>query len=237
MPAAIALAAAAGHDVLLVRACPRVAVIITGDEVVASGVPARAQVRDALGPALPAMIEWSGALTTAVQHVSDTAEGLRGAIDGAAGEVVIVSGSSSVGPADLLDKCLHDVGAAPIIRSVACVPGRTQSLWQLPDDRLLVGLPGNPLAAIVAYLTLVDPICDGLLGRPLARLATVAHCAVKPHPTRTKLVPVTVDDDVALPCGRDGSAMLRGAAAADALAVIEPNRTGRIELLSLPGRR
>src|SRR6202000_733736 len=120
VPAAIALAAASGHDVLLVRACPRVAVIITGDEVVASGVPARAQVRDALGPALPAMIEWSGALTTAVHHVSDTAERLRGAIDRAGGDVVIVSGSSSVGPADHLDKCLHDVGATPIIRSVAC---------------------------------------------------------------------------------------------------------------------
>ena len=97
-------------------------------------------------------------------------------------ELVIVSGSSSVGPADHLEKCLHDLGAQPVVRAVACAPGRTQSLWRLPDGRLLVGLPGNPLAAIVAYLTLVDAVCAGLLGTPLPTAATVGACEPESPP-------------------------------------------------------
>jgi molybdopterin molybdotransferase len=98
-----------------------------------------------------------------------------------------------------------------------------------------VGLPGNPLAAIVAYLTLVDPVCAGIVGRELPVPATVGGCDVRPHPTRTRLVPVTVSGDRALACGYVGSAMLRGVADADALAVIEPDTAGRIDLLPLPG--
>jgi len=234
-PAVIALAAAIGHDELPVRLQPRVCVVITGDEVVGSGIPGAGFVRDAIGPAIPSMLAWSGVATSSVQRVPDGAEPLLAALESADADMVIVSGSSSVGLADHLEKCLHDLGAQPVVRSVACAPGRTQSLWRLSDGRLLVGLPGNPLAAIVAYLTLVDPVCAGFLGTALPSCSTVAECDVAPHPTRTRLVPVRVTGDRALACGYDGSAMLRGVAAADALAVIEPDHEGRIDLLALPG--
>ena len=239
VPAGLALAAAAGHDTLQVRVRPPVAVIVTGDEVVDAGLPRRGQVRDALGPALPGMLTAAGAVAGAVVRVPDAAHGLRDVIDTAAGAVVLVSGSSSVGPADHLEKCLLDLGAECVIASVACSPGRTQSLWRLPDGRVLVGLPGNPFAAVVAFVTLVGPIVDGMLGRPLAAPATVGRCAVTPHPSRTRLVPVIVDGDVATPCAHDGSAMLRGIATADALAVIEPGAEpgcgARVHLVPIPG--
>jgi len=231
----ISLAAAIGHDHLPVRSRPRVCALITGDEVRGAGIPEVGLVRDAIGPALPSMLSWSGVVASVVDHVPDGAGALLSRLESADAELVLVSGSSSAGLGDHLEKCLHDLGAQPVVRSVACAPGRTQSLWRLPDGRLLVGLPGNPLAAVVAYLTLVDPVCAGLLDAALPAMATVAECDASPHPTRTRLVPVRVDGDRAISCGYDGSAMLRGLADADSLAVIEPDQRGRIDLLALPG--
>lgn len=234
-PAVISLAAAMGHDDVVVRSRPRVCALITGDEVLGAGIPRPGYVRDALGPALPSMLAWSGASASLVDRVPDAADALLARLENADAELVLVSGSSSVGLGDHLEKCLHDLGAQPVVQSVACAPGRTQSLWRLPDGRLLAGLPGNPLAAIVAYLTLVDPVCAGFLDAGLPALATVGECDAQPHSARTRLVPVRVDGDRAISCGYDGSAMLRGVAAADALAVIEPDQHGRIDLLALPG--
>jgi molybdopterin molybdotransferase len=237
-PAVVSLAAAVGYDELPVRAVPRVAAVITGDELLDTGVPSDTLVRDAIGPALTAMLAWSGAETAGVSRVRDSAADLLAVIGAAEADVLIVSGSSSAGLADHLEKCLHDLGAEPLVTSVLCTPGRTQSLWRLADGRLLVGLPGNPLAAIVAYLTLVEPICRGLLGLDLDVLDEVA-CPVSPHQTRTRLVPVTLAPNGAgaAPCDFAGSGMLRGVAAADCLAVIEPGSNGTAELLPLPGGR
>jgi molybdopterin molybdotransferase len=236
-PAIVALAAAAGYDELVVRPRPRVAAVVTGDELLAHGVPTAGRVRDAIGPALPGWVSWSGGALVCLDRVPDVAAGLSAAIEAASAEIVLVTGSSSAGQADFLDKCVHDLGASPVVEWVECTPGRTQSMWTLPDGRLLIGLPGNPFAALVAYLTLVGPACVGLLGAKLAPLESVAHCDAEAHQARVRLVPVTVSGDWATECGYSRSAMLRGVALADALAVLEPGhvRGTRAELVALPG--
>jgi molybdopterin molybdotransferase len=238
-PPVVSLAAAAGYDELCVRAVPRLAALVTGDELLRSGVPGPGRIRDAIGPALPGWAAFSGAALVSTASVADAAGGLLTAVESAEADMVLVTGSSSVGQADHLDKCMHDIGAAPVVRSVECVPGRTQSLWALPDGRVLVGMPGNPLAALVAYLTLVDPACAGLLGLALPALAPVSACEAVAHRDRVRLVPVTVVDGVARECDYSRSAMLRGAALADAIAVVPPGFVsgGPAELIWLPGSR
>ncbi|WP_163510644.1 molybdopterin molybdotransferase MoeA [Fodinicola acaciae] len=226
------LAAAVGHDQLWVRPMPRIGAVITGDEVRTRGLPEDGCVRDAIGPLLPGFVAWSGGTLIETEFAADTEKDLIRALDSSPGELLLVSGSSSVGPADLLRRVLHGLGGTMLVERVDCRPGHPQSLARLGDGRLLVGLPGNPLAAVVAYLTLAVPVCAAMRGLPLPALETVAAPDLAAHPSRTRLVPVQVRDGVARGVAHGGSAMLRGLALADALAVVEPD--GEVVLLPLP---
>ncbi|HWO67294.1 MAG TPA: molybdopterin-binding protein, partial [Umezawaea sp.] len=96
--AALGLAAAVGHDVLLVHRRPRVAVVLTGDEVIRRGTPGVGQVRDAIGPVLPGVLAAAGADLVDVGHVPDRAEPLAEALLREDVDVVLVAGATSRGP-------------------------------------------------------------------------------------------------------------------------------------------
>jgi len=151
-------------------------------------------------------------------------------------ELTLVSGSSSLGPADHLRPVLLSLGAELVVDGVRCRPGHPQALARMPDGRLVVGLPGNPLAAFVAFLTLALPALTGLRGLPLPELPCVEPPLGGPglagRPGATQLVPVRVRGGQLTELRFAGSAMLRGLAAADALAVVAP--TGQARLHPLP---
>ncbi|MFC5823707.1 molybdopterin molybdotransferase MoeA [Nonomuraea insulae] len=275
-PVALGLAAALGHDTLLVRPWPRVAVLVTGDEVVDEGLPAPGRVRDAIGPFLPGLVEWAGGRVTDRTRLPDGPDALRAALGGpwpehgrasregahwpergrasqegrrlpergyasreggraAGADVVVVCGASSKGPADHLRAVLHDLGADVLIDGVAVRPGHPQLLARLPDGRLLVGLPGNPFAALAAALTLLAPILRELTGTPAVKETSALAGTVRAHARDTRLVPVRRSERGAAPVGHDRPGSLWGAALADALAVVPPGWGGeRVELIELP---
>jgi molybdopterin molybdotransferase len=149
--------------------------------------------------------------------------------------VVVVCGGSSRGPADHLRPALRELGAEPAVDSVACRPGHPQLLARLPGGPFVVGLPGNPYAALAAAMTLLVPLLGALAGRPepprpRARLTA----PTRTDATRTRLVPVAVNGCEATPVGHDHPALLWGAAAADALAVVPPGGAADVELIPLP---
>jgi molybdopterin molybdotransferase len=230
-----ALAAALGYDELRVRRAPRVDAIVTGDELCVRGTPGPGQRRDAIGPALPGLVAWAGGELGTIAQVPDGRQPLRDAIDASDADLVMISGSSSVGHADHLGAVIGELGAEPVVDGVACRPGHPQSLSRLPDGRVVVGLPGNPFAAITAFLTLADSCCRGLLGRELRELRRIAAGEMRCHPTATRIVPVVVRDGRIAELAHRGSAMLRGLAVAEALAVVPPGaHDGTVELLELP---
>ena len=230
-PAALGLAAGVGYEKLAVRRVPRVAALITGDEVLDAGIPGAGRVRDAIGPMLPGLVAWAGGGFTGLARLADSRALLTSALVTSPAEVVVVSGSSSRGPADHLRPALAGIGAELIVDGVACRPGHPMTLARLPGGTLVVGLPGNPLAAFVAFLTLALPVLSGLRGRALPVLPPGP--SLPAHPRDTRLVPVQVCDGVATEVAHAGSAMLRGLAVADALAVVEPS--GATALHPLPG--
>jgi molybdopterin molybdotransferase len=111
-------------------------------------------------------------------------------------------------------------------------------LARTKENQHLVGLPGNPLAAVSGLLTLADPLLRILAGRAAPEPYTVPlRDAVHGHPYDTRLVPVVVRADQAVPLHYNGPAMLRGIAASDALAVVPPGGAlpgQELELLDLP---
>jgi molybdopterin molybdotransferase len=251
-PAVLGLAATVGLNRLTVISPPTVAALITGDELVRQGPSTPGRVRDAIGPMLPGLITRSGAKPAAptntttsatppttgaalVRHLPDSLEQLVGALRETQAELILVSGSSASGPADHLRPALKTLGAELIVDGVACRPGHPQALAQLPDGRLVIGLPGNPYAALVAFLTLGVAAITRMRGLPLRQLANIAVPGGIPcHPTSTRLVPVRLTAQGAVPVGHGGAAMLRGPATADALAVVTPGPSEAIAARLLP---
>jgi molybdopterin molybdotransferase len=229
-PQLIALASAVGVTELVVEPAPPVTALVTGDEL----GEGPGQVRDAIGPALAGWVAWAGGVLDGAIRLPDGIGDLRTALasTGAEGpaEVVLVTGSSSVGPEDHVRPLLVELGAQPVVDGVSCRPGSRAGLWRLSDGRLVAALPGNPFAALVAFLTVVAPVLAGLRAEPLAALRNVA-AELPGHPRDTRLVPVRLTDAGPVALGHDQSGMLRGVAGADALAVV---RGGAVLLQPLP---
>jgi molybdopterin molybdotransferase len=235
--AVLGAAAQAGVDDLTVYRQPTVGVLVTGDEVVTSGIPGPGQVRDALGPIVAALAGRAGGVPAECRFLRDDADLLRAAIAAIDADVVVVTGSSSAGAADHLPGVLADLGARWLVDGVDCRPGHPQSLAVTAAGRWIVGLPGNPFAGLVAGLTILEPVVAALGGRrlPEPRVLPVTG-ETRPYPGGVRLAPVRVDGDHAriVPGARSGS--LRAAATADALAVLDPHwLTGDpADLLALP---
>ncbi|WP_262413677.1 molybdopterin-binding protein [Actinacidiphila acidipaludis] len=228
-PAVLGLAAAAGYDELTVTARPRVDVLVLGDELLDRGLPRSGQVRDALGPMLPSWLRALGADVTGVRRLVDDADALHDAVTSSTADLVVTTGGTAGGPVDHVHPVLAAIGARLLVDGVAVRPGHPMLLAALPPGipaggGHLVGLPGNPLAAVSGVLTLVAPLLRALGGCPTpAPYAAPLTQDVHGHPSDTRLVPVVFDDEsAARPLHFAGPAMLRGLAAADGMAVIPP---------------
>ena len=165
-PGAVGLAAAAGYDTLEVIRPPRVALLVMGDELAERGVPRPGRVRDALGPLLPPWLAGLGARAHPPIRVPDTLEALLAEIDDANVDLIVTTGSTARGPVDHLHAALESLRARWIVDGVEVRPGHPMLLAGLPDGRFLVGLPGNPLAAVSGVATLLRPLLAAMRGLP-----------------------------------------------------------------------
>ncbi|MFB6555448.1 molybdopterin molybdotransferase MoeA [Streptomyces sp. NPDC056405] len=237
-PAVLGLAAAAGYDTLTAVPRPRVDVLVLGDELLTEGRPHDGLIRDALGPMLPPWLRALGAEVRTVRRIGDDAKALHRAVTASDADLVVTTGGTAAGPVDHVHPVLSRIGAELLVDGVKVRPGHPMLLARLKDDQHLVGLPGNPLAAVSGLLTLAEPLLRTLAARPAPEPYTLPlRDAVHGHPYDTRLVPVVLRGDGAVPLHYNGPAMLRGIAAADALAVVPPGgaRPGQeAELLDLP---
>jgi molybdopterin molybdotransferase len=219
-PAHIALAASAGVDALTLHAVPAVALLTTGDEVVESGAPSPGRVRDSFRIPLASIIGMLGAEVVSHRRLLDDRDAIRDAISSAAAPLIVTTGGTGASSADHVRAALRALEARFVFDGVAMRPGGPTCLASLPDGRLVMALPGNPLAAMVALLTLGGPLIATMSGR---RAPSSARVAAERRPGRagtTLIVPYRTRDGRAAPTGWDGSAMMRGLASADGLLVV-----------------
>jgi molybdopterin molybdotransferase len=176
-PQEIGLLAAAGVTEIDVHDQPLVAIISTGDEVVpADATPDAGQVRDANSHALSALVSELGGRPWMLGIVPDEPEQLeqscRMALERA--DVLVVSAGSSVGARDATSRVISRLGEPGIwCHGLALKPGKPTLLADL-GGRPAIGLPGNPVSALVVMR---------LIGGPVIRLV---GGVLDPHPGRQR---------------------------------------------------
>jgi molybdopterin molybdotransferase len=228
-PAALGVAASVGRAELRCAKRPRVALLVTGDELTEPGVPlAPGGIYGSNAFALAAQVESAGALlvgrTTVPDELEATRAALAAALDGA--DVVLVSGGVSVGPHDHVKPALRELGVEEHFWGVMLRPGKP-TWFGTRGDTLAFGLPGNPVSAMVTFQLFARPALAALQGAdPAPRRATARlEEAIPRNPQREQAIRVRLlqSDDglVARPTtGAQGSHVLTSMVGADALAMI-----------------
>lgn len=161
----IGLAAAMNRPWLTVYRRPRVAILATGDEIVLPGDPlGENQIVSSNGPALAAAVVKAGGVPTLLPVAKDDPDALRDVAAGAAGhDLVLTTGGASVGKHDLIGSALVQSGLELDFWKIAMRPGKPLMFGKLAGVPML-GLPGNPVSALVCFLLFGVPAVSKLLG-------------------------------------------------------------------------
>jgi molybdopterin molybdotransferase len=168
------LAAAMNHAELPVRRKPKVAILATGDEVVPPGTTLdRDQIVSSVPTGLSALIEAQGGEPMSLGIAKDTPESLVTlARTGSAADILVTVGGASVGERDLVSAALRSEGMKLDFWKIAMRPGKPLIFGRLGHQRVL-GMPGNPVAALICGLVFLVPMLHRLLG--------LREDALRPH--------------------------------------------------------
>jgi molybdopterin molybdotransferase len=229
-PAELGVAASVGRAVLSCSRRPRVALLVTGDELTEPGEPLEAGgIYSSNTWALAGQVERAGAVVAARETVRDRPEETRAALARAleAADVVIVSGGVSVGPHDHVKPALAELEVEERFWGIRLRPGKP-TWFGARGHVLAFGLPGNPVSAMVGFQLFVAPALAALQGAdPAARRAhATLDEPIARHRNREQAVRVRLaaaeDGWHARPTGPQGSHMLTSMLGAGALARIAP---------------
>ena len=164
-PMDVALLAAMNIGRVTVTRRPRVALISTGDELVLPGEdPGPDQIIASNTFGLKVMLEAAGAEVHLLPIARDTTASLTMAFDLARGaDLVVTIGGASVGDYDLVGDVAAQLGMSQSFYKVAMRPGKPLMAGRI-DGAAMVGLPGNPVSALVCGEVFLRPMIDGFLG-------------------------------------------------------------------------
>jgi molybdopterin molybdotransferase len=254
----LALVAAAGVNPVSAHPSPRVALLVTGSELVSAGsaeaLEGGIRRADVLSPTLPHLVRQAGGNPLVPRTVPDDSESLRSALLEAVTEadLVLTTGGASMGRVDLMKAVLAEMGVDLDFWRIRMRPGSPVSFGHLPMEggtrRVpVLSLPGNPVSAMVAYLVLGVPAIRALGGHTKRFLPCIRASVREPLPGPdhlTRFIRVVLDPEGDGTWGArlsapQGSAVIRSLALADGLAVIPegwpaPTVGGSVEVLLLP---
>lgn len=168
-PEDVALLAAAGVPLVSVFRKPRVALLATGDELVLPGAATGpGEIVSSNNFGLAALIESLGATAEILPIAADTVDSLRAlASMGAQADLFVTLGGASVGDHDLIRPALKDAGLQLDLYKIAMRPGKPFMAGRLGATPML-GLPGNPVSAMVCGRLFLAPAISALSGMPPA---------------------------------------------------------------------
>lgn len=162
----LGLLSACGLTEALVYCRTRVAIAMTGDEVVGPGATLVGdQVHDANGPVLQALLKRDGADVLPLEYLADDPESIRRFLMRKDAEVLVLCGGTSVGPRDFVATSLQEVGRIAF-HGLPLRPGRPVGIGETASATVFL-LPGNPIACQFTYELLAGPLLRGLSGQSL----------------------------------------------------------------------
>jgi molybdopterin molybdotransferase len=164
-PAAIGVLGSLGLAEIEVQARPRVAILSNGDELTDGGVPLSAgHIYDANTPALATAVSEIGGEPFVQPRVADEPQAVEAALRSAAeaADIVLTSGGVSVGRHDHIRDAISRLGELDFWR-IAVQPGKPLAVGRI-HGRIVIGLPGNPVSALVVTELLVRPLLRTMLG-------------------------------------------------------------------------
>jgi len=177
-PAEIALLSALGETEMEVYCRPRVGIFSTGDEIVAPQVePAPGQTRDTNAYGLAAACRDNGSEPLMLGIVRDDADELLSATRAALEDcdVLLISGGSSAGTRDITRQVLTELTADEVfVDGIALRPGKP-TIVAVQDDKLIFGLPGHPVSALIVFHRLVRPVIAWLSGTEVHDATQIAQ--------------------------------------------------------------
>jgi len=228
-PQDLGLLASTGIDKVSVFEPLTVAILSTGDELVA---PDRAlepgQIYNSNASVLAGMLQRLGCKVITAHSVADTAEATRAALERAAGQadLVISSGGVSVGDADHVKDTVAELGRLDLWK-IAVKPGKPLAFGRI-GETLFVGLPGNPVAVFVTFCLFAAPLIRRLQGRAATLpepLPVPAGFSIKKAGKREEYLRVRVESGRLMPYPHQGSGVLSSVAWAHGLVRIPIDAT------------
>jgi molybdopterin molybdotransferase len=227
--AELGAAVAAGVGDVLVSRKPRVQVLSTGDELRAPGEPLRpGEIHNSNAPMLVALATRCGAAPAPAQRLRDDRDATEQALATALeqSDVTVVSGGVSVGPHDHVKPALAALGVSEVFWGVSLQPGKP-TWFGTAGDKLVFGLPGNPVSAFVTFSLFVRPALIALQNAtdpPQLDTEAVLATAVRRNRSREQAIRVRLErldgTTIALPTGPQASHIVTSLLGADALALI-----------------
>src|SRR4029077_19934410 len=165
----IGLVAAANHPWLTVHRRPRVAILATGDEIAMPGEPIpTGGIVSSNSHALAALVRAVGGEPVVLPIAADTREAVAAVADAVHGmDMLVTTGGASVGDHDLVIESLKTRGLDLDFWQIAMRPGKPLLFGRLGPAAVL-GLPGNPVSALVCFILVLLPALGRLSGLPAA---------------------------------------------------------------------
>ena len=234
----VTLAAAMGYGAVCVARRPVVAILATGDELVAPGArPGPDQIISSNPLGIAALVTQAGGVARPLGIAPDRMDALAAKIEEARGaDVLVTIGGASVGDHDLVGAALKNEGLDLGFWKVALRPGKPLMFGRLGNMRVL-GVPGNPVSALVTARVFLVPLIKALLGEPSApRVTETAKLAapLEANGPRLHLIRATLARDpsggvTVAPLRSQDSSLLSALAKADCLIWRQPN-AGRLDV-------
>ncbi len=223
-PLAAAGLAGLGLDTARCVRRPRAAVLVTGAELVAPGKERRrGQVHDSNSTLVVATLGAFGCEVLPPQRVADAAADTVHAFEGALGaDLVVSSGGVSVGPHDHVKPALAALGVEQLFWRVAIQPGKPVWAGTSPTGAVVLGLPGNPLSALVGLHLLVRPLLAAMLGVADEPWRSRLAVPLRRSPSRLRALPVVLDGEWIEPRPAGSSHQLLRAVGAGGLVLVPP---------------
>ncbi|MFX0575483.1 NTP transferase domain-containing protein [Nocardia nepalensis] len=190
------ISAAASVEVTeaLVRGPVRARIVMTGDEIRSTGPLQTGQTRDSIGPILPDVLSWYGIRAIDRVHLRDTPRGFDEVLAAADDcDLLVIVGATGGGAADQLRGAIARAGARILVHRLAIRPGGSTVVAELTTGTTILGLPGNPFAALATLMALSPALVEGRTGgHPLRPLIGPLHNASAISGPVTRIVPARI---------------------------------------------